>query len=65
MHLDKVDHDEDQVRAAPHDDLSFTKDFFMYHIDKFFSKELNVVLHPIDEEYDKYLYQQKKQQDDF
>ena len=32
----------------------------MYHIDKFFSKELNVVLHAIDDEYDKFLAGQKK-----
>ena len=35
--------------------MTFTKAFFMYHIDKFFSKEMSVVLHPIDEEYEKFL----------
>jgi len=42
------------------EDLAFSKDFFMYHIDKFFSKELSVVLHAIDDEYDRYLDTQKK-----
>jgi hypothetical protein len=36
-------------------ELTFTKEFFMYHIDKFFSKELGVVLHAIDDEYNKFL----------
>lgn len=43
----------------------FSRDFFMYHIDKFFSKELSVVLHPIDDEYAKFLALEKKDQDDF
>jgi len=43
----------------------FSREFFMYHIDKFFSKELSVVLHPIDDEYAKFLATQKKEQDDF
>jgi hypothetical protein len=62
--LTKDDKDEEDFREVPHE-LTFTKAFFMYHIDKFFSKELNVVLHAIDDEYDKFLAGQKKQQDDF
>jgi hypothetical protein len=45
--------------------LMFSRDFFVYHIDKFFSKEFSVVLHPIDDEYAKFLATQKKEQDDF
>ena len=37
----------------------------MYHIDKFFKGELSVVLHAIDDEYDKYMAKSKKEQDDF
>lgn len=37
----------------------------MYHIDKFFSKELSVVLYCLDDEYDRYLQKQKKDEDDF
>ena len=37
----------------------------MYHIDKFFKKELSVVLQPLDDEYAKFLASQKKEQDDF
>jgi hypothetical protein len=44
--------------------MTFTKAFFMYHIDKFFSKEMSVVLHAIDDEYDKFLATQKKKDDD-
>lgn len=55
--------EDGEFREVPQD-LTFTKAFFMYHIDKFFSKELNVVLHAIDDEYDKFLASQKKQQDD-
>lgn len=55
--------EEDEFREVPHE-LTFTKAFFMYHIDKFFSRELNVVLYAIDDEYDKFLASQKKQQDD-
>jgi hypothetical protein len=36
----------------------------MYHIDKFFSKELSVVLHAIDDEYDRYLANQRKEKED-
>lgn len=37
----------------------------MYHINKFFKGELSVVLHAIDDEYDKYIANNKKDQDDF
>lgn len=45
--------------------MLFSRDFFMYHIDKFFKKELSVVLQPLDDEYAKFLASQKKEQDDF
>ncbi len=32
----------------------------MFHIDKFFSKEVNVVIQPIDDEYTKYLENEMK-----
>jgi hypothetical protein len=51
--------------VAQHPDLAFSKDFFVYHIDKFFSKELDVVLQSIDDEYDKYLKQTSKAEDEF
>lgn len=37
----------------------------MYHIDKFFAKELSVVLHAIDDEYEKFLASQQKNHEDF
>jgi hypothetical protein len=40
-------------------DLGFSKEFFMYHIDKFFSFELSVVLNATDDEYQKYLASHK------
>lgn len=33
----------------------------MHHIDKFFSKNMNVVIHPIDDEYEKYLKKQEEE----
>jgi hypothetical protein len=57
------DDGEDDFRAVSQK-MTFTKAFFMYHIDKFFSKEMSVVLHPIDDEYDKFLASQKKKDDD-
>jgi hypothetical protein len=32
------------LHVGAHPNLTFSKDFFIYHIDKFFSHELNVVL---------------------
>ena len=51
--------------AVQHSQLLFSRDFFIYHIDKFFKKELSVVLQPLDDEYSKFLASQKKEQDDF
>ena len=55
---------EEQEKKDP-STLNFTKDFFMYQIDKFFSKELSVVLRANDDEYDKYLAKQAKEDEDF
>lgn len=55
--------EEDDFRAVSKK-MTFTKAFFMYHIDKFFSKEMSVVLHAIDDEYEKFLATQKKKEDD-
>ena len=46
-------------------DLGFTKEFFIYHIDKFFSFELSVVLNATDDEYQKYLATHKQADDEF
>ena len=63
MNKDDNDEEEDDFRAVSQR-MTFTKAFFMYHIDKFFSKEMSVVLHAIDDEYDKFLATQKKKDDD-
>jgi hypothetical protein len=52
---------EDGINQAKQQNRGFTADFFMLHIDKFFSKNMNVVIHPIDDEYERYL---KKQEED-
>jgi len=63
VNKDDNDEEEDDFRAVSQR-MTFTKAFFMYHIDKFFSKEMSVVLHAIDDEYDKFLASQKKKDDD-
>jgi hypothetical protein len=44
--------------------LSFTSDFFIYIIDKFFSKEKNYVCIEFDDEYKKYIDEEKKELDE-
>jgi hypothetical protein len=56
---------EQLAAARARHDLSFTSDFFMYHIDKFFSFELNVVLTATDDEYARYQAQNKQADDEF
>lgn len=36
----------------------------MHHIDKFFSKNMNAVIHPIDDEYERYLKKQEEEKKD-
>lgn len=50
---------------SKHPNLTFSDEFFMHHIDKFFNFELNVVVHAIDDEFDRFLTNQKHQDDEF
>jgi len=42
--------------------FGFPIDYFMLKIDKFFAKESTVVLHPTDDEYERYLEMEKKKE---
>ena len=55
---------EEQKKKDP-STLNFTKDFFMYQITNFFSKELSIVLRANDDEYDKYQVKYAKEDEDF
>lgn len=57
----KVQFLEDGIKKAKQTSRGFSASFFMHHIDKFFSRNMNVVIHPIDDEYEQYL---KKQEED-
>lgn len=48
-----------------HSELTFSDEFFMFHIDKFFNFELNVVAHAIDDEFEHFLTNQRQQEDEF
>ena len=41
---------EDGINLAKQQNRGFSAEFFMLHIDKFFSKDMSVVIHPIDDE---------------
>ncbi|CDW91270.1 UNKNOWN [Stylonychia lemnae] len=57
----KVKFLEDGLQAAKQDGQGFKPDFFMFNIDKFFSKELNCVIQPTDDEYQNYLLDQERE----
>lgn len=52
---------EDGLKLAKEQGVSFKPEFFTYQIDKFFSKELNVVIHPTDNEYEEFLKKQEEE----
>ncbi|TNV86710.1 hypothetical protein FGO68_gene11624 [Halteria grandinella] len=65
LQVKKVTHEQIAEASKAGAKLSFTDDFFLYHIDKFFNQEQSVVIHALDDEFDKFMATQKNQDDEF
>lgn len=57
--------DADLEKAEKSGKYGFTPEFFLYYIDKFFAKELNIVLYSLDDEYDRHIREMQKTEDEF
>ena len=56
---------EEAVEEAREQGRGFTKELFLYQVDKFFGKDSTIILQCTDDEYDMFLAKEKQDQDEF